>query len=422
MRITMLAVGSRGDVQPYVALGRGLQCAGHAVKLGSHLEFEPFIRDRGLDFAPVEGNPRELLESEAGQAWLASGRNPVAFVRHMHRLVEPIFDRSFADSIAACADAEAIVFSPVSFAGYHIAEQRGLPGFGAFMQPFSRTGTAPTMFAPPWLDLGPLNRLSHHVAEQLMWQPLAGMANRWRRQALGLPGQLLGPFNRLHRQVPMLYGYSPSVLPRPRDWPPQHHVTGYWFLDRPDDWRPPAALVDFLADGPPPIYVGFGSMAPADAERLTALALDALARADQRAVLLAGWAGLGRAAASDRVLVVDAVPHDWLFPRMAAVVHHGGAGTTAAGLRAGVPAVVVPFFADQPFWGERVWRLGVGARPIQRKALTTARLTAAIRHVVADRPTRDRAAALGERIRAEDGVGTAVALFERYARAPVAAR
>jgi UDP:flavonoid glycosyltransferase YjiC (YdhE family) len=199
-------------------------------------------------------------------------------------------------------------------------------------------------------------------------------------------------------------------------------VTGYWFLDRPDDWRPPAALVDFLADGRPPIYVGFGSMAPADAERLTALALDALARADQRAVLLAGWAGLGRTAASDRVLVVDAVPHDWLFPRVAAVVHHGGAGTTAAGLRAGVPAVVVPFFADQPFWGERVWRLGVGARPIQRKALTTEQLAAAIRHVVADRPTRERAAALGERVRAEDGVWTAVALFERHVGAPVGAR
>src|SRR5207248_7957003 len=140
------------------------------------------------------------------------------------------------------------------------------------------------------------------------------------------------------------------------------------------DWCPPPALVDFLADGPAPVYVGFGSMAPADAERLTAVALDALARADRRAVLLAGWAGLGRAAGSDRVLVVDAIPHDWLFPRMSALVHHGGAGTTASGLRAGVPAVVVPFFGDQPFWGDRVWRLGVGARPIQRKALTADRL------------------------------------------------
>ena len=175
-----------------------------------------------------------------------------------------------------------------------------------------------------------------------MWQPFAGPGNRWRRDVLGLPPLRLGPFGRIHREVPILYGYSPTVLPRPDDWPHQHQVTGYWFLDRPGDWGPPPALVDFLADGPAPVYVGFGSMAPADAERLTAVALEALARTDQRAVLLAGWAGLGRAASSDRVLVVDSIPHDWLFPRMSALVHHGGAGTTASGLRAGVPAVVVP--------------------------------------------------------------------------------
>jgi sterol 3beta-glucosyltransferase len=422
MRITMLAIGSRGDVQPYVALGRGLHAAGHAVTIGSHREFEPFVRGHGLDFAPIEGNPRAMLESEAGQAWLASGRNPIAFIRRMGRLLEPLFDHFVADTAAACADAEAIVFSPLGFAGYHVAEQRGVPCLGAFLQPFSRTGSRPTVFVPPGLGLGPLNGLTHRLIEQLMWQPFAGPANRWRRDSLGLPPLPLGPFGRIHRETPILYGYSPSVVPRPDDWPPQHQVTGYWFLDRPDDWCPPPALVDFLADGPPPVYVGFGSMAPADAERLTAVALDALARVDRRALLLAGWAGLGRAASSDRVLVVDAVPHDWLFPRMSALVHHGGAGTTASGLRAGVPAVVVPFFGDQPFWGDRVWRLGVGARPIQRKALTADRLAASIRFVLADEPTRARALALGARIRGEDGVGAAVRLFERYAASPSSRR
>jgi UDP:flavonoid glycosyltransferase YjiC (YdhE family) len=208
--------------------------------------------------------------------------------------------------------------------------------------------------------------------------------------------------------MPYLYGYSPSVVPRPDDYPAWHHVSGYWFLDRDPSWSPPDTLVRFLEAGPKPISIGFGSMLGQDTEKLIDLAVRALQDSGQRAVLLGGWAVAGDLALPDSIFHIDAVPHDWLFPRMAAVVHHGGSGTTAAGLRAGVPSIVVPFFGDQPYWGRRVHALGVGPRPIQRKSLTVSKLAEAITMAVEDEGLRQNAAELGERIQAEDGVQSAV--------------
>jgi UDP:flavonoid glycosyltransferase YjiC (YdhE family) len=210
-----------------------------------------------------------------------------------------------------------------------------------------------------------------------------------------------------------LYPYSPAVLPTPADWDASSVATGYWFLPRDGDWQPDPALVDFLASGPPPVYVGFGSMPSEDAAAKTQVVLDALAQAGQRGVVATGWGGLTLANAPRDVFALDAAPHDWLFPRMAAVVHHGGAGTTAAGLAAGAPTVICPFFGDQPFWGRRVAALGVGPAPIPQKKLTAARLAAALRTVAEDAAMRMRAQTLGEAIRSEDGVGRAVALLEQ---------
>jgi sterol 3beta-glucosyltransferase len=192
------------------------------------------------------------------------------------------------------------------------------------------------------------------------------------------------------QRYPVLYGYSPAVLPKPEDWDDSLHVTGYWFLDSPSDWQPPAALVDFLKAGPPPVYAGFGSMAGSDPDALSAMVVEALARVKQRGILASGWGGLAHANLPDHVIAVESVPHDWLFPQMAAVVHHGGAGTTATGLRVGVPSIVVPFLADQFFWGQRVAQLGVGSNPIPRQQLTVQRLAAAIDGVVNDQIITER--------------------------------
>jgi UDP:flavonoid glycosyltransferase YjiC (YdhE family) len=206
----------------------------------------------------------------------------------------------------------------------------------------------------------------------------------------------------------VLYGFSPAVIAKPPDWGPRIHVTGYWFLDAAAAWRPPADLVAFLDEDPPPVYVGFGSMVNREPEATTALVLEALRQAQVRAVLVSGWGGLSPGDLPPTVYMLEAIPHAWLFPRVAAVVHHGGAGTTAAGLRAGVPSLIVPFFGDQFFWGARVAALGVGPPPIPRKELTVARLAQALQEVRGDEAMRRRAAMLGATIRSEDGVARAV--------------
>jgi UDP:flavonoid glycosyltransferase YjiC (YdhE family) len=262
------------------------------------------------------------------------------------------------------------------------------------------------------------NLASHYVAGETLWQMMRKVLNQARREALDLPPMpCLGPMAEMLRPDPHLYGFSPRVVPRPGDWGANHHITGFWSLDDPD-YEPSAELADFLESGPPPIYVGFGSMHDRDSAGLTTMVLDALEHAGQRGVLHTGWGALEKVPRCERFFPVGSIPHEWLFPRMAAVVHHGGAGTTGAALRAGVPSLVVPFAADQPFWGERTCALGVGPRSIPRKRLTVDNLAEAVRIAVTDPGMRKRASLIGSQIQAEDGVARAVEVFERHVAAP----
>ena len=267
---------------------------------------------------------------------------------------------------------------------------------------------------PRW-SAGALNRLSYQLARQMIWQGFRAADNLARREVLGLPAApFWGPFNAgCLQHYPILYGYSPSVLPKPADWDDHIHVTGYWFLDPAGDWTPPASLTEFLQAGPAPVYVGFGSMSSRKPEQTADLVLQALAQAKQRAIILSGWGGLRKESVPHTVLMVEEVPFSWLFPRVAAVVHHGGAGTTSAALRAGVPSIVIPFFGDQPFWGQRMVELGVGPAPIPRRRLTAERLAQAIQDALTDQTVRQRAAHLGSVIRAEDGIAQAVAIVQQ---------
>ncbi len=251
---------------------------------------------------------------------------------------------------------------------------------------------------------------------QQMWQGFRAADRRARTQVLGIPpAPFWGPFHAdCLQKTPILYGYSPSVIPKPPDWGDNVHVTGYWFLDTDDDWTPPPDLLAFLEAGPPPVYVGFGSMSSRNPEETGRIVLDALERSGQRAVVLAGWGGLQMTNVPDTVFRLESVPFSWLFPRVSAVVHHGGAGTTSAGLKAGVPSIIVPFFGDQPFWGKHVAELGAGPTPIPRRKLTAARLADAIHQAVTDRTMRTSAADLGARIHAEDGVTEAVSVIQRF--------
>jgi sterol 3beta-glucosyltransferase len=377
MRIIMLAIGSRGDVQPVVALGRGLQEAGYEARLVAGDEFEALVTASGLPVAPLGVNLREMMAAHTN------------IFRLMHDIT--------ADVQCACQDGDAILATAMGVAACAVARERRVPFFYVLPMPGLRTRAFPHPLFPPL----PLGGLYHHLT-YLLTDTLVVRSYPYARCLLQEP------------RPPYLHPFSARVVPRPPDWGDHAHVTGYWFLTRPDGWEPPEGLVAFLESGPPPVYVGFGSMIDRDPERLAALVVEALRKAGQRAILLGDRSYLETVDWPDTVFRLDSVPHDWLFPRVAAVVHHGGAGTTAAGLRAGIPSVVVPFALDQPFWGRRVHALGVGPQPIPRKKLSVARLANAIRIAVEHEPLRQRAAALGERIRAEDGVGQAVAIIERY--------
>ena len=419
MRITIITLGSRGDVQPYVALGLALRQSGHAVRLATHDEFEPFIRGFGLDFAPVAGNPREIVQSEQGKRWLESQSNPLRFMRGLKELTDSIIWQVAEDTIRASADADLLMASTLGlFSAAHIAEARRIPFIPAPLQPIEPSwhiGQAVFPPAPSWLPLKPLyNRLTYSGASLLMWQIFGRSINRLRAETLRLPPTTRASW-RPGPDMPVLYGYSRHVVPKPPDWGPNAQVCGYWFLDDEPGWTPPAGLLDFLDSGPPPVYVGFGSMADRDPAEMLELVLDALDLARQRAIILTGWGGMSASDLPDHAYAVGAVPHAWLFPRMAAVVHHGGAGTTAAGLRAGVPSILIPFFADQHFWADRVRRLGVGPAPIPRPRLTAATLANAIQRATDDDAMQARAAALAAQIRAEGGTQRAAAVIDALA-------
>ncbi|GAA4638777.1 glycosyltransferase [Actinoallomurus vinaceus] len=416
MRIVIVTNGSRGDTEPYAALGRGLAARDHKVRVVASQSYQGLIEDAGLECHPLAVDIPAQLGGEEGQRWLGQGQNPAANLRGFRRFITPMAERFLTAAVEGCADADAIVFSHMGAAGYHVAEAMGVPCAIAEYLPRHPTGGYPSYLVPGGRSLGRLgNRLSHSLAAQLMWRTRRPGTNGWRVEELGL--RPLPRFSGPHRQMEKdrllrLCGYSEAVVPRPRDWPANVRITGYWFLDDlSDEWRPPADLARFLDAGPPPVYVGFGSMVPADPVEMSRVVRDGLRRAGVRGVLLGD-----PEPSTDDFFVASNVPHSWLFPRMAAIVHHGGAGTTASALRAGVPSVICPFFVDQPFWGGRVHALGAGPRPIPIADLTADALATAVRQAVTDDVMKERAAALGGAIRAENGVETACDLLENWLR------
>jgi sterol 3beta-glucosyltransferase len=417
MNITILAVGSRGDVQPYVALAQGLQATGHTIKVAAGTNFESFVRGQGVDYAPLRADYYALMDSPEGQA-LKSG-NPVRVMQHMKTTVFPLMRRLLDDTWAAAQGAGSLIYHPKALSGLHLAEALAIPAIAAISLPI----VAPTSaFPAPGLPLpnlgGVVNRLTYKLVDAAA-ASFSGMIQEWRGSiGLSAKSNVIQGMTLRGQPVPVLYFYSPHVIPRPADWPASVHVTGYWFLDDRSGWTPPADLTRFLADGPAPVYVGFGSMVAENAESFTRAVIAGIQQSGVRAVLATGWGGLREGDLPAGIFRLKEAPHDWLFPQMAAVAHHGGAGTTGAGLRAGKPTVIVPFIADQPFWGQQVEKLGVGPAAIPQKRFTAESFAAALKTVTTDAAMRDRAAALGERIRAEDGVGAAVRLVNQIVGQP----
>jgi UDP:flavonoid glycosyltransferase YjiC (YdhE family) len=412
--VVIVALGSRGDVEPYIALGKGLKRAGHYVRVISHQNFDSLVSSHGLEFWAIKGNVQEIAQSTEMSERIERG-SFLSVLSKMRKAAETQAKGAIKTGVEACQGMD-IVLAGVGglLIATPLAEKFNIPLFQAYYIPFTPTAEFPSFLfskLPQWLG-GSVNRFSYHVMRQLMWQGFRSTDKLIRKQ-LDLPASSFwGPYKSLQSQkFPVLYGYSPSLIPPALDWDANTYVTGFWFLDEPSDWKPPQDLLDFLEAGSPPIYIGFGSMSSRNPEKTANLVLSALNETKQRAIILSGWNGLKKTDLPSSVFMVDSVPFSWLFPKMAAVVHHGGAGTTHYGVRAGVPSIIIPFFADQPFWGNRIKKLGIGPDPIPRKKLTAKKLAKTIGLVLTDSAMRLRAAELGRKLHEEKGNELAVKLI-----------
>lgn len=419
-QITILALGSRGDVQPFVALALGLQAHNFRVVIAAAADYADLVHSYGIAFQPLVGTIRQLADQAQIEQFLDEVRNPIRTGWNFLRQVDPIIEQLMRDCWEVCRSADALIVASLGvYCGLHIIERLKIPMIVAHFHPMTPTEAAPPMFFPHWPRLLPgkrvYNRLAHVLYEHGQWQLLRRSFNRARRAVLDLPPLSAAALVQRvrHLQLPMLYGYSPSLAPPPAD-SPRLPITGCWPLAHPPTWQPSDDVQEFLAAGPPPILVSFGSlMLGRQVDALTQLIVRALERNGQRGILQYGW-DTPSIRLPPSIRQFPALPHDWLMQHVRAVVHHGGAGVTTATLRAALPAVVVPFLGDQFFWAERLAALGVAPAPISRDTLSETLLAQALAQVLADDRMRSRADAVGSALRAEQGVERAVLLVKRY--------
>lgn len=426
MRIAIVCHDTRGGIQPYLGLGIGLKSAGYDVVIVAPKGYLRFVESTGLACRGLAGDVQAYMNSPE----VAEAMERGFWATHklsMSKFSEMACETA-RDCLKACADADIIIggFGGMII-GESVAEKLGVPFVQAHLQPLATTAEYPGILSLKWLrGLGIANRLSHAVTKEVFWQLSRSAVNTARREVLGLPPSRFWSNAGVIRKPGeiIMYGYSPSLLPRPKDWQTGQHITGYWFLDDDAGWSPPEDLTKFIEAGPPPIAIGFGSMISRDAEATTRLALKAAEASGQRVVLIAGWGGLSKADLPDSAYLIESIPHSWLFPRCSLAVHHGGAGTTGAALRAGIPSVIVPFGADQPFWGWLLSSKHLGTNAGARKHLTHTKLAQAISTTLSNKSILERTSEIGRKIREEDGVGEAILLLDQIKKRlnPVAAK
>jgi sterol 3beta-glucosyltransferase len=420
-RIVIFTVGTEGDARPYAALGRGLADAGYDVVIATSREFEAFVRAQGLGFAPLTADFLEMMRRNKS---VMDRRSQMALVRTLMRETRRMAETWAREGLAAAQGADLVVGSGnVSLLAASVAERLGVAYVRSQLQPFDPSrALPPVLFRPPARPLpGLLNLGLYHLLRMLAWRFMRRAVNGYRRDMGLAPYPWYGPWDRHYGAGGrILYGFSEHVTPRQPEWPERIAMPGYFILQQADRYIPPRELERFLAEGPPPIYIGFGSMVSAKSRDLALTALKAVRRLGCRAIIASGWAELGDSIEpSDNILVIKGAPHDWLFPRVALAVHHCGAGTTAAAARAGVPTVPVPFVGDQFFWGWQLGRIGVATPWLERSRLTPERLAEAI--LLARSPQMvARAAELGARLRAEDGVTAAIRQLRAWHLLPAA--
>ncbi|KAI9895084.1 MAG: hypothetical protein M1814_000309 [Vezdaea aestivalis] len=428
LNIVMHIVGSRGDVQPFVALGRALKLYGHRIRIATHPTFQKFVEENELEFFSIGGDPKELMQ------FMVNNPNLIPSLETLRSGEIARRQKGMAETIQGCwrscyetgngiesqpGDfpfvADAIIANPPSFAHIHCAERLGIPLHIVFTMPWSPTQAFPHPLAniqSSNADPKLTNLISYIVVDLLTWQGLGPLINKFRKRSLALePVDPIYAIGLLWRQrIPHSYCWSPALIPKPSDWADYIKLTSFHFLPLAASYRPPTDLREFLANGPPPVYIGFGSIVVDDPDALTSIIFRAVIATGIRAIVSKGWGGLGALEVPEQIYMIGNCPHDWLFPQVSAVVHHGGAGTVSAGIAAGKPTVVVPFFGDQPFWGEMIARAGAGPRPIPFKKLDEFILAKAIMAALEPK-VRDKAEVMAKTISNEDGPKSGIESF-----------
>lgn len=424
LRYTLLTIGSRGDVQPYIALAKGLMKEGHSVKIASHSEFREWVEGHGIEYAEIAGDPGELMK-----IMIEHGMFSVSFLRDAASKFRSWIDELLQTAWEACQGTDVLIEAPSAMAGIHIAEALRIPYFRSFTMPWSRTRAYPHAFIVPEQKMGgSYNYLTYVLFDNVFWKGISGQVNKWRKETLGLRKTNLDLM--AQTKVPFLYSVSPAILVPPVDFSDWIKVTGYWFLDEGNgDYKPPEDLAAFIKkardDNKKIVYIGFGSIVVSDSREMTQAVIDSVIKAGVRCILSKGWSDRDSEkkgtvtevdVPAEHIFQIKSAPHDWLFPQMDAAVHHGGSGTTGASLRAGIPTIIKPFFGDQFFYAGRVEDLGAG---IFLKKLNVKEFSKALIEATTSHKMMSKAQVIGKQIRSENGVNKAIEtiyLEMRYAR------
>ncbi|KAJ0967222.1 hypothetical protein J5N97_024139 [Dioscorea zingiberensis] len=417
LQIVILIVGTRGDVQPFIAIGKKLQDYGHRVRLATHANFKEFVLTAGLEFYPVGGDPKILAEYMVkNKGFLPSSPSEITVQRkQLKDIIYSLYSACKEPDVdtGVAFKADAIIANPPAYGHIHVAEALKVPIHIFFTMPWTPTSEFPHPLSRVKQPAG--YRLSYQIVDSMIWLGIRDMINDFRKRKLKLrPVTYLSGSHTSASDAPHAYIWSPNLVPKPKDWGPKIDVVGFCFLDLASNYVPPEPLVKWLEAGDKPIYIGFGSLPVQDPEKMTQIIVEALETTGQRGIINKGWGGLGNLAEpKDFVYLLDNVPHDWLFLQCKAVVHHGGAGTTAAGLKAACPTTIVPFFGDQPFWGDRVHARGVGPAPIPVDQFSLQKLVDAINFMM-DPKVKESAVELAKAMESEDGVTGAVKAFLKH--------
>lgn len=417
LNIAILVVGTRGDVQPFLAMAKRLKEFGHHVRLATHANFSSFVKEAGIGFYPLGGDPRVLAGYMArNKGFIPSGPGEISIQRkQLKAIIESLLPACTEPDLETGKPfrAQSIIANPPAYGHTHVAEALGVPLHIFFTMPWTPTYEFPHPLARVPQSAG--YWLSYIVVDLLIWWGIRGYINDFRKKKLKLaPIAYFSTYHGSISHLPTGYMWSSHLVPKPKDWGPLVDVVGYCFLNLGSKYQPQEEFVQWIQKGSQPIYIGFGSMPLEDSQKITGIILEALKDTGQRGIIDRGWGDLGHfTEVPENVFLLEDCPHDWLFPQCSAVVHHGGAGTTATGLKAGCPTTIVPFFGDQFFWGDRVHQRGLGPAPIPISQLSVENLSNAIRFMLQPE-VKSHALELAKLIENEDGVAAAVDAFHRH--------